>query len=185
VGLSHALAVKPAYRNNYVCWQPLSMFLLHACLDQVAADAKRLGDGFTYGVVSEVEPSSLMDHYMENGNLELPLAYVKPVFPTERSGRTHAEEIALAHFVPMFLCILPDATKGIPFYSSDLIANFALAFLVDHYGLSIEHREVQSVLGSIPPVFRKESISQEIDSLKYTDFPITQSRRVVAAQISG
>ena len=35
VGLSHALAVKPAYRKVYTCWQPLSMFLLSASLDQV------------------------------------------------------------------------------------------------------------------------------------------------------
>jgi hypothetical protein len=186
VGLSQALAVKPAYRTEYVCWQPLSMYLLHACLDQISADAKRLGDEFTYGVVSEVEPSNLMDRYMEHGVLELPLAYVKPVFPPGQAGRTRAEEIALAHFVPMFLGILPEPDRGVPFYTSDLIANFALAFLIDHYGLPVEHREVQSVLSSIPPVFRKmESIPQEIDSLQYTDFPITRPHRAVTAQVSG
>ena len=186
VGLSHALAVKPAYRNQYVCWQPLSMYLLHACLDQIQADAKGLGEEFTYGVVSEVEPSRLMDRYMENGVLELPLAYVKPAFPPEQPRRTRTEEFALAHFVPMFLGILPDATKGIPFYTSDLIANFALAFLVDHYGLPVEHREVQSVLSSIPPVFRKmESSPQEVDSPGYTDFPIAKPRRALTVAVSG
>ena len=173
VGLAHALAVKPAYRTVYVCWQPLSMYLLHACLDQILIDAKRLGDEFTYGVVNEVEPTHLMDHYMGHGILELPLAYVKPVFPLEQAGRTRAEEIALAHFVPMFLGILPDATRGIPFYSSDLITNFALAFLVDHYGLPIEHRQVQSVLSSIPAVFRKTELSVPgINSLQFPDQPI-------------
>jgi hypothetical protein len=184
VGLSHALAVKPAFRNEYVCWQPLSMYLLHACLEQVLVDAKALGEESTYGVVSEVEPSHLMDRYMENGILELPLAYVKPVFPAEQPGRPRAEEIALTHFVPMFLGILPDASKSIPFYTSDLIANFALAFLIDHYGLPIEHREVQSVLSSIPPVFRKtDSTPQGV--VDYMDFPVTRPHRALPVTVHG
>jgi hypothetical protein len=185
VGLSHALAVKPAYRDLYVCWQPLSMYLLHACLEQVSEDAKRLGNDSMYGVVSEVEPSCLMDRYMENGVLELPLAYVKPVFPAEQPGRTRAEEIAQAHFVPMFLGILPNPGKGVPFYTSDLIANFAMAFLIDHYGLPIEHRQVQSVLSSIPPVFKKESTSPETDARSYKDFPVTRPHRAIMTQVSG
>ncbi len=183
VGLSHALAVKPAYRKVYACWQPLSMFLLSASLDQVLADAKQMEDGFSYGMVCEVEPSGLMDHYMGNGILELPLAYLKPVFPPERAGRPRADEIALAHFNPMFLGILPDATQGVPYYTSDLIANFALAFLVDHYGLPLEHRQVQSVLHSIPPVFNKiESSSQENHSLKFLEPKVSQA---VPVEVSG
>jgi hypothetical protein len=155
VGLGHALAVKPAYRAVEVCGQRLSMYLASAARDQILADAKRLGDEFTFGMVKEVESSSLMDHYLKNSILELPIAYMKPVFPVEQPGRTRAEELAFIHFVPAFLGILPDTTRGIPFYTSDLIANFALAFLVDHYGLPVEHRRVQSVLNSIPAVFRK------------------------------
>src|SRR5512138_1067114 len=80
VGLSHALGVKPAYRSIYACWQPLSMYLLHASLDQIVEDARQLGGESTFGIVTEAEPSHLMDRYMEHGVLELPLAYVKPVF---------------------------------------------------------------------------------------------------------
>jgi len=155
VGLAHAMAVKPAYRAVNVCGQRLSLYLAHACLDQIRADAKRLGDEFTFGVVKEVESSALMDHFIKNGILELPIAYVRPLFPAEQPLRTPAEELALIRFAPMFLGILPETAKGIPFYTSDMIANFALAFLVDHYGLPIEHRQVQSVLSSIPAIFRK------------------------------
>ena len=185
VGLSHALAVKPAYRDLYVRWQPLGMYLLHACLEQVLADAKQLGAGSTYGVISEVEPSRLMDHYMASGNLELPIAYVKPVFPAEKPGRTHTEEIALAHFIPMFLCILPEINRGIPFYNSDMIANFALAFLADHYGLPVEHREVQSVLNSVPPVFHKEVSQPEANPLAYLDHPLIRVPQAAAAQVNS
>jgi hypothetical protein len=186
VGLAHALAVKPDYRSVRVCGQRLSMYLIHACLDQIRADAKRLGDEFTFGMLKEVDSSSLMDHYMKNGILELPLAYLKPVFPVEKPGCPRAEEIASTHFIPMFLGIFPEPARGVPFYDSDLIANFALAFLVDHYGLPIEHRHVQSVLSSIPPVFRKAELSsQEINSFEYRDHPITKDSRAVSAEVRG
>jgi hypothetical protein len=80
---------------------------------------------------------------------------VEPVFPAEQPGRTREEEIALARFSPMFLGILPDISRGIPFYTSEMIASFTLAFLIDHYGLPIEHPQVQSVLNSIPALSRR------------------------------
>ncbi|MBN2117207.1 MAG: hypothetical protein JW730_11580 [Anaerolineales bacterium] len=155
VGLAHALAVKPAYRTVNVGEQRLSMFLVRACLDQIIADSERLGDEFTFGMVNEVESPNLMEHYRRNGILELPVKYMEPVFPGEHPGRTRAEEIALVRFAPMFLGILPDTRRGIPFYTSDMVASFALAFLVDHYGLPVEHPQVQSMLNSIPALSRR------------------------------
>ncbi len=161
VGLAHALAVEPAYRKVTVDGQRLSMFLVHACLDQVIADAKRLGDGQVYGMVNEVESPHLMEHYRKNGILELPVDYVEPVFPAEQSGRSRIEEIALVHFSPMFLGFLPSIIQRIQFYTGELIADFAMAFLVDHYGLPVEHPRVQAVLNSIPVLSRRmEWISQ-------------------------
>lgn len=154
-GLAHALAVKPVYRTVNVGEQRLSMFLVRACLDQIIADSKRLGDEFTFGMVNEVESPNLMEHYKRNGILELPVKYMEPVFPGERLGRTRAEEIALVRFAPMFLGILPDTRGGIPFYTSDMVASFAMAFLVDHYGLPVEHPQVQSMLNSIPALSRR------------------------------
>jgi hypothetical protein len=153
--LAHALAVKPAYRTVNVGEQRLAMFLVRACLDQIIADSKRLGDEFTFGMVNEVESPNLMEHYKRNGILELPVKYMEPVFPGERPGRTRAEEIALVRFAPMFLGILPDTRGGIPFYTSDMVASFAMAFLVDHYGLPVEHPQVQSMLNSIPALSRR------------------------------
>lgn len=155
VGLAHALAVKPAFRIVNAGEQRLSMYLVHACLEQIIADSKRLGDEFTFGMVNEVESPNLMEHYKKNGILELPVKYVEPVFPAEKAGRTRAEEIALIRFAPMFLGILPNTAGGIPFYTSDMIASFALALLVDHYGLPVEHPQVQSVLNSIPALSRR------------------------------
>ena len=150
VGLAHALAVDPAYRGVMVDGHRLSMFLVHACLDQIIADAKRLGDEPVLGMANEVESPHLMEYYKRNGILELPVKYVEPVFPAENGARTREQEIALVHFDPMFLGFLPDVLPGIRTYTSEMISNFALAFLVDHYGLPADHPQVQAVVESIP-----------------------------------
>ena len=161
VGLAHALAVDPAYRSVSVSGHRLSMFLVHACLDQIVADAKRLGDEPALGMVNEVESPHLMEHYEKNGIMELPVKYVEPIFPVEQPSRARTEEIALVHFAPMLLGFLPNAAKRIQAYTSELITDFALAFLVDHYGLPVGHPQVQAVLNSIPLLIRRmEWISQ-------------------------
>jgi hypothetical protein len=150
VGLAHALAVDPAHRQVMVADQRLSMFLVRACLEQIIADSKRMGDEPAFGMVNEIESRRLMEHYKLNGILELPVKYVEPIFPSEQSGRSREQEMALIDFSPMTLGFLPDALHGIRTYTSDLVADFALAFLVDHYGLPMEHPQVQAVLHSIP-----------------------------------
>lgn len=150
VGLAHALAVEPAFREVMAGGQRLSMFLVHACLDQMIADAERLGDAPVLGMVNEVESPRLMEHYIKNGIVELPVKYVEPIFPPEKPGRSHSDEIALVHFSPMFLGFLPNPDLEEQTYTSELIADFAMAFLVDHYGLPPEHPQVQAVLASIP-----------------------------------
>ncbi len=150
VGLAHALAVDPAYRTVTVNGQRLSVFLIHACLDQVIADGKRLGDEPVLGMVNEVEAQHLMERYRSYGISELPVKYVEPVFPAEDAGRTREEEVKLVHFSPMFLGFLPDGVLSSRKYTNELIADFVLAFLVDHYGLPVDHPQVQAVLESIP-----------------------------------
>jgi hypothetical protein len=150
LGLAHALAVGPAYRGVEVGGQRLSMFLVHACLDQIVRDAERLGNESVLGMVNEVESPQLMKHYRANGIMEVPVEYVEPVFPPELPGRTRTEEIPLIDFSPMFLGFLPNPRLGGQTFSSELITDFALAFLVDHYGLPLQHPRVQEVLASIP-----------------------------------
>ena len=149
-GLAHALAVDPVYREVTVHGQRLSIHLVHACLDQVIANAKMLGDEPAFGMVNEVESWRLMERYMRNGIIHLPVDYVEPVFPAEQAGRTREQEIELIHFSPMYLGFLPNPELGSQIYSASMIADFALAFLVDHYGLPLEHPRVQAVLQSIP-----------------------------------
>ena len=130
--------------------QRLSMFLVHACLGQILADAEQLGDAPVLGMVNEVESPRLMKYYEKNGILELPVNYVEPIFPPEEPDCSREEQFARIEFSPMSLGLLPiDALRDQAF-SSELIADFALAFLVDHYGLPVEHPRVQAVIHSIP-----------------------------------
>lgn len=153
-GLAHALAIDPAYRNVMIEEQRLSLFLIHACLDQIIKDARRFGDEPALGMVNEVESPHLMEHYKGFGILELPVHYVEPIFPPECEGQTRAEEIAFVDFSPMFLGFLPNPDLE-PVYTRELVADFALTFLVDHYGLPVDHPQVQAVLDSIPILFRR------------------------------
>jgi hypothetical protein len=149
-GIAIALAIDPVYREATVHRQRLSLFLIHACLDQIIEDAKRLGDPPPFGMVNEVEYPHLMDHYKHYGIIELPVKYIEPIFPPELDGRSRAEEIALLQFLPTSLGFLANpALNGIT-HSMENVAKFALAFLVDHYGLPMDHPQVQAALDSIP-----------------------------------
>jgi hypothetical protein len=149
-GLAHALAVDPAYREVTVNGQRLSIYLVQACLEQVIANSKWLGDEPALGMVNEVESPRLMEHYVRNGIIELPVKYEEPIFPPEQKDRVREKEMELIHFSPMHLGFLPNPALGIQAYTNQMINNFALAFLVDHYGLPADHPRVQAVLQSIP-----------------------------------
>ena len=126
------------------------MYLVHACLDQVIANSEQLGDKSALGMVNEVESPNLMQHYVRNGFVELPVKYEEPIFLYEQEGRVQEEETDRIRFSPMFLGFLPGPELGTQVYTKQMISNFALAFLVDHYGLSEDHPIVQAALQSIP-----------------------------------
>lgn len=144
-GLAHALAVHPDYRNSTVDNLRLSFFIVRQCLRQVVEDASAAGDLPIHGIVNEVEDPHLMEHYARHGILELPVRYQEPVFPSSDAGPE------LAIFQPMRLGYLP-AVGAAPLahQQPEVLTQFVLAFLVDHYGLPETHPVVQTVLDSIP-----------------------------------
>jgi hypothetical protein len=101
------------------------------------------------GIVNEVEPDRLMEHYTRNGLVQLPIKYVEPIFPPEVEGRSRAEELEQIKFSPMHMGFLPNPNIKVESYSRDMVSDFALAFLVDHYGLSSNHPRVSETLNTI------------------------------------
>lgn len=148
-GLAHALAVDPLFRKVEVQGSRLAVFIIYQCLAQVLRDAAEIGDSPPLGIVNEVEPQSLMEHYTRNGLVKLSLNYVEPIFPPEVSERNRAEELALVRFSPMQMGFLPNPHVKIEKYSHAMIKDFVFAFLVDHYGLPDDHPILPNVLESI------------------------------------
>lgn len=148
-GLAHALAVDPNYREHFVGDKRLAVFVIYECLRQIIKDAKDYGDPPVLGMVNEVETSRLMEHYERNGLIKLPLKYVEPIFPPEVVGRSRADEIAQIKFSPMQIGFLPNPEVQLTSYTDEMLSDFVLAFLVDHYGLPENHPAVTEVLQSI------------------------------------
>ncbi len=144
-GIAIALAVDPIFREVLVNGYKLSMFLIHTCLDQIITDAEQIGAPPVLGMVSEVEFPRLMEHYKHNGMQELPIKYLEPIFPP----KLKVNEAAPIQFMPTILGFLPNPKLGGHAYDAKNVADFALAFLVDHYGLPVDHPQVQAVLNSI------------------------------------
>jgi hypothetical protein len=148
-GLAHSLAVDPKFREVRVMGRRLAVFIIYECLAQIIKDAKQLGDPPVLGMVNEVEPDHLMEHYIRNGLVQLPLKYAEPIFPPEVAGRSRLEELAITHFSPMHMGFLPNPEIKIDKYNRKLITDFVNAFLVDHYGLPEDHPAVLDVIQTI------------------------------------
>lgn len=86
-----------------------------------------------------------MQHNLRNGHIELPLEYVEPIFPRNR-GERRMDGVT---FERMHLGFLPNPEFISYNFTPDQLADFALAFLVDHYDIPEEHPAVQTVIQSI------------------------------------
>lgn len=148
-GLAHALAIHPDFREHFVEGKRLAVFVIYECLQQIMRDAKENGDVPVLGMVNEVETNRLMAHYERNGLIKLPLKYVEPIFPPEIQGRSYADELSQIKFSPMHMGFLPNPEVQLESYTHEMMTDFVLAFLVDHYGLPENHPVVMEVLHSI------------------------------------
>lgn len=149
-GLAHALAIDPVFRDVFVDDEKrLPVFVIYECLAQILRDAQKRGDPPPLGMVNEVEPDRLMEHYARNGLVKLPVQYVEPIFPPEVEGWSRLEEIAAIKFSPMHMGFLPNPDAKVETYSSNMLKDFVRAFLIDHYGLPENHPVVMNVLDSI------------------------------------
>lgn len=148
-GLAHALAIAPKFRGVQAGGRRLAIFVIYECLAQIARDAAERGDPPPYGMVNEVEPDRLMEYYERHGLVQLPLKYVEPIFPPPVPEGSGSKEMELITFAPMRMGFLPNPKAKIEKYTRLMISDFALAFLVDHYGLPEDHPIVLQVLASI------------------------------------
>ncbi len=141
-GIAQALAVYPEFRKVTVDGQRLARFIIYHCLDQIIADGNDPGTPPTLGMINEVESDRLMEHYIRNGIIKLPVKYKEPIFG---SPEDNTDQVEFSH---MSLGFLANPALAIV-YTKKRIMDFTMAFLVDHYGLAEDHPEVQLALESI------------------------------------
>ena len=144
-GLGISFGLDPAVRSVRVGEERLSAFIIGQIMRQLKRDAAIAKTNF-YGLVTEVEHRSLMEHYKKMGMLELPMQYFEPIYPPEETDEDLESRIEKASFIPVILAITPH--KAFEF-RAPLLKNFAEAFLVDHYELPRAHPMVQKTLASI------------------------------------
>lgn len=148
-GIGVAFGLNPATRAIVVREERLSKFVISMIMEQLAKDCSVMGSPDYLGLVTEVEHRKLMDHYVQLGMYELPISYFEPIFPVEKH---HEPGIPCrpSKYEPVFLGMTPNPVIGYKKYRCEELADFALAFLVDHYGLQSDHETVRTVLKSIP-----------------------------------
>jgi len=148
-GLGISFALLPEARSINTEGKRLSAYIISKIMDQLLGDAQQMTDSNFLGLVTEVEHIELMNHYKRMGMLELPIKYFEPVFPPESNAQSRDDEINRINFLPAILGFTPNPRNGKTRVDQKTLANFALAFLVDHYGLPEDHLKVQSILQSI------------------------------------
>ena len=144
-GLGVSFAIKTDARTIEVGKVRLSTFIIAEIMRQLRKDAAQT-ETRLYGLVTEVEHRSLMEHYKKMGMLELPVDYFEPIYPPEAEGDNIASRIEKINFIPVILAIVPSRIFE---FSTSVLINFTEAFLIDHYELPKSHPRVQKALRSI------------------------------------
>lgn len=147
-GAGIAFGIVPETRSIRVKDERLSKYVISIILRQLAEDCEKLSSSDYWGLITEVEHPELMGHYKRMGMYELPIKYYEPIFPSE-NGKLPRDELDLIKFIPVILGITPNPKVPFQNYDSEILCDFAAAFLIDHYGLPENHEIVRSVLESI------------------------------------
>lgn len=146
-GLGVSVGLDRSVRSVMVEGERLSSFIMAETLRQFARDKKSMGGTDLLGMVTEVEHRELMEHYKQFGMLELPVDYFEPIFAP--NGHHPEEPTEPASYKPVILGFMPSPEASMDWYDCTTLTDFALAFLVDHYGLSEDNRIVNTVVESI------------------------------------
>ena len=145
-GIGVSVALDSSSRSVMEGDKRLSAVVISETLKQFAEDQRTMGDSEFLGMVTEVEHRELMEHYKRLGMLELPIHYFEPIFPAQLNGHKPGEPES---FKPVILGFMPNPELPLREFDCTSLTDFALAFLVEHYGLPNDHQVVKSVIESI------------------------------------
>lgn len=163
------MAVKPEFRKVAVeGYDRLSEFIVDLSADQIRADAEDAGRPVPAGFSSEFqfpEPTMpeeeqrfhqhIIDRYREIGYIGLPVEYYEPPHIIGRENFILDAAYTDLPYHRMLLSILPIAGGHIDLEDRQMITDFTLAYLTDHYRLPEDHWAVRRALDSIESHYRK------------------------------
>ncbi|MBN1812134.1 MAG: hypothetical protein JXA14_09890 [Anaerolineae bacterium] len=157
LGLTVYIGIRPAYRQIRVKSSRLSEWLIASSIDQLQTDARATGRPTPTGMFLEVEPPRLVARYCEFGFIELPVEYFEPRFRQPRVGFGCPDDLSQVDFCRTHLGGFPLQSDISDPTDPTMLADVILAFMVDHYGLPIEHWAVQRALHSIQALPENQS----------------------------
>ncbi len=147
VGIGIYLAVRPAYRDRVVAGhRRMAGWLVATAARQLCLDAERLHRPRPWGLAGEVSISGVLARYVQYGALALPVNYQEPHFINGRVADLAPGEIPPLEWRPAQLALLPIDAQTVNVYDPVLLEDVVAAYLLDHYGLPIEHPQVQQIL---------------------------------------
>lgn len=161
LGLTVYIGIKPAYRQIRVKGCRLSEWLISSSVEQLKTDAHAAGRPTPTGMFLEVESPKLVARYCEFGFIELPVEYLEPHFRQPRVGFSCPDDLSQVDFCRTHLGGFPLQSEIFDPTDPTMLADVILAFMVDHYGLPVEHWSVQRALRSIPKPGEERGKTQE------------------------
>jgi len=156
-------AVKPEFRKFAADgYARLATFIINHSAKQVKADAQAAHRPIPAGLVSEVQlPDDTMstseaeshqhiiDRYRELGYIELPVDYYEPPHIMGRESFLQDITYDQLPFHHMVLSIFPIEGGKFDIQNRQMITDFTLAYLTNHYRLPDDHWTVRGALESI------------------------------------
>lgn len=151
-GLSLFMGLYPEFRAISVNgFDRLARFLFVQSVRQIVDDARRLGQPTPLGLVGEIELGPLLERYRLYDFVELPVVYYEPMFPDPWTSMSPEIALESIHYEQVTLGMFHDSAMPKRALSASEVANYALAYLCDFYGLPADSMPVKRALATAQP----------------------------------
>ncbi len=150
IGFGLYLGILPEFRKLvFGQYSRFSEMVIAATRVQMQIDALEMGRQLPVAYVAEVAEPRLVQRYQQYGFVELALDYHEPLLPGGRLTPVPLDKIEKTEFHRLQIGLFPIAHDHINPNDPTLLANAALALLVDHYNVPESHWSVRRALDSI------------------------------------
>src|SRR5690606_31654192 len=149
-GLSMFMGIYPQYRRlRFGGHSRLAGLLFALSVQQVADDARALGQPAPYGLAAEIETIELVERYRQYNFYELPVTYYEPIFPDPLVAWHPSLDLTALQYKRVTLGVFVDQFRPSEIANPQRLENWVASYLVDFYGLPEESWPMTQALASI------------------------------------